>query len=734
MTVVDRDERTPDPVAKIASTDELATWRFRALTQQLPSTRFPAGSQTPAIVYLLASVLLATAAVLAFAAYDRAAVPAAVRQSQRDLMVKVAHSIDLSVGRSDETFNQAVGSLTGHGTPRPAYADVLGRLTSGPAATWSGAAVVKTSTRQAVTASGQPVPMNAVAAGPRGGRLAVITTDGPAIVRTAPIGPDRLLVGLEPTVMRTVRPNPDAQQGIFMITRDGQNNLIQGVNAVPPATLTTILRDYAGIRSSRSHTVAVREWSNRDLVVSAAPVGDTGLVVASVIVADVVAGPSLKMGLTMWAAIVLAALGAFLLMWFSLVRPLRALLYEAKVDASGALSRRRPALRVAEAYRVARALAVSSDANPGKYGWRPTVTQGIAAAVLIGLLGPAFAVFVSLERPLPPVPAQLIRDEESRAEAVSHSLGSALSSGVQTVARVNQDNPALGAGTARHALRSALAANNRLRGVYLVGPRGAVLASAGRTPLRDEEPLPPGESIALAGHVHRLPVIYAYQTRPDGTAVVAEYDIDYLLDLVRRTTGRAIVVDPQLRTVLDSEGYRAFQPVADGTRRSVAAQTGPGRTVSRTTDTGRHAAMVVGTAMNDPAVAHLGWAVVLDRNVGTLLLPQSLERRWVLLTASGAAGLVLVALAWQFFVIILPLRRLADASDRISEGDFDEPVVPQRHDDVGAVATCLEICRQVRHTGSARFGGAVRLRGSATNMTAVLPRPAKRGSPERAGA
>src|SRR5690606_6974753 len=82
----------------------------------------------------------------------------------------------------------------------------------------------------------------------------------------------------------------------------------------------------------------------------------------------------------------------------------------------------------------------------------------------------------------------------------------------------------------------------------------------------------------------------------------------------------------------------------------------------------------------------------------------------------------LLVLAWHYFVFVRPLRRLADTADVISGGDFATPVAPQRHDEIGAVAMCLEICRQVRHTGSVRFGGAVRLRGSEDDFTTVLPR------------
>ena len=51
------------------------------------------------------------------------------------------------------------------------------------------------------------------------------------------------------------------------------------------------------------------------------------------------------------------------------------------------------------------------------------------------------------------------------------------------------------------------------------------------------------------------------------------------------------------------------------------------------------------------------------------------------------------------------------------------------HDEVGAVAMCLEICRQARVHGAERLAGAVRLRGGSADHTTVLSRvPEQRGS------
>ncbi|MCM4079417.1 HAMP domain-containing protein [Paractinoplanes hotanensis] len=723
MTTVDTRVASPSgPETSVLSTDQLIAWRWRALSQQLPESGFPAGSHAPALVYLWTTMVIALATVLGFAVSDREDVPAAVRESQQDLMRKVAHSLALSVTAADDAFDQTAAALL---AGAPVAAATIAGLT-GEEASWAGVAVIQPSTRKVIAASAEPIPLNLI---PNGllpvGDTPVMTVEGPAVIRAQILGEDRMLVGVQRLLMRSLRLNADAQQGLYVLTPNGQNYLVQGVDAIPAEHRGELLRDLPGLGSSRSETIRIKEWSGRALVVSAAPVAETGFVVASAVVAAVTAGPSLFTGLVLGLAVTLTAIAAYVLMRAFLVAPLQHLLYQAKLDASGALTRTRRILRTQEAYRVAQALAVASGHRIHGRRWRPTVRQGLTLAALVAVIGPALAVTVAVVTPSATLPVQLNRDEESRVEAISNTLGNALDSGLRTVARL-APAPSLG----RSQLDEALAANHRLRGVYLVEPDGSVTASAGRESLRSRQALPGRSGVLLDPEVDRLPVVYAYQVRTDGRAVVAEYDIDYLLGLVRSSDGRAVVADPGLRTILDSEGYRAFQPLRDTTMRTVAATALPGVTNSRAQDLDGRPALVAGAAITHPTAAHLEWVVVTDRKADTLPLPSLIERRWALLMVAAVVAVLVVALIWQFFIFVRPLRRLADAADRIGAGDFDEPIIPQRHDDVGAIAMCLEICRQVRHTGSARFGGAVRLRGSAANFTAVLPRPrrAKRES------
>lgn len=721
MATVDTRAASPsEPETQVLSTDQLVAWRWRALTQQLPAADFPAGSHAPAMVYLWMTMLVATVTVLGFAVFDRAEVPVAVRESQQDLMRKVAHSLALSVTGANDSFDRTADALRGGSPAAPA---TLAAMT-GDRGAWSGAAVMQLSKRQTLAASAEAVPLDLLTNGiPAEGDAAVMTPDGPAKIRVTTVGADRVLVGLQPLQMRSLRLNPDAGQGIYVLTRDRQSYLAQGVDTVPADLRPALLDGVAELQASRTETIRVREWTDRQLVVAAAPVAETGFLVASVVAADITNGTSLRSGLLLALAVALAAVAAYLLMRLALVSPLQHLLRQAKLDACGATTTTRRSMRTAETYQVGEALAVSAGVRGHGRRWRPTVSLGLAVAAAVALAGPAVAVAFAVTRPVAEVPVQLNRDEESRVEAISSTLGTALDSGLRTVTNLAGANGRATGTQATKALDEALDGNHRLRGVYLAEPGGEVTASAGRPALRTREPVPGSSGVHLDRDIQRLPVLYAYQVRADGRVFVAEYDIDYLLGLLRNADGRAVVAGPDLRIVLDSQGYRAFRPMQDPTLQEATVAALAGDTVSRSKDADGRPALVVGTAIAHPTVAHLEWVVVVSRNAETLQLPAMVERRWAMLMAAATVAVLILTLVWQHFIFVRPLRRLAAASRRICDGDFDQPVTPQRHDDVGAIAMCLEICRQVRHTGSARFGGAVRLRGSAANFTAVLPRP-----------
>jgi len=707
---------------------QVIVWRRRALEQQLPQAAFPAGSGAPSLVYLCVTMMVAAAAVLGFAVYDRRDVPNAVHDSQRDLVAEVARTISINSGHAGTELDRVIGTL--RKPPIPAEAEVLSRVV-GDRVTWSGAAIVQTGSRQTLAASGVPVPVELLPTPlPGDTTVAVVTSDGPALIRVASLDAQRTLVALQPLLMRNLRLNPAARHGVFMITADGRATLMQGVSAVDAEHLPKLVEGLAGSRRSGSRTIAVKEWPDQQVVVSSAPIGDTGIVVVSMIVAAVSDGTSLGHGLLLGLTLMVTAILSFLLMRMSLVGPLNMLLRQAKSDACGAPTVERRSLRIAETYRIAQALAVVSGGGLRGRRWRPTVTQGLAVAGLMALVWPAVAVVSTFKAPQPAVPEQLLYDEEGRAEAVGSVIGNALDSGLQTVSRIVLANTKAEPAAFEPILQQGLATEYRFRGMYLVDSTGKVLHSAGRESLRSQRPLPGEAGIRIDRSVDRLPVIYAFRIADNGRAVVGEFDVDYLLGVVRQVDGRARVVDSDLHTVLDSAGYRAFQPLTGEAARRVAIDAMAGGTVRAGRSAGGQPALLAAASLTSPpTVAHLEWVVVVERNPMSLQLPQVMMNRWTVLMACAVAGIVALTLAWQYFIFVSPLRRLAAAADRIRGGSFDEPVPPQRHDDIGAIAMCLEICRQVRHTGSARFGGAIRLRGSEEDFTAVYPRfPSQRGT------
>ncbi|AEV89231.1 hypothetical protein ACWT_8222 [Actinoplanes sp. SE50] len=697
--------------------EELLAWRRRALTQQLPAAAFPAGTSAPSLAYLWASFFVVVAAVLGLTVNAHTGALPAIADSQRDIAIKLANGFEAEIHQETTVLDrilQSRGSLS--------QADLLVRaIADGNRVT--GAAIVDMTTRKSVVAKGDAVPLDALPNPlPSGHPVAVTTADGPMLVYSAALDGTQSLLAVQPIFMRTLRLNPDAKHGIHLLTGDGKSSLLQGAHAIDVAHQAKVFDGLYGITSSKVREVIVDEWPDTRLIAAAAPVGRTGLVVVSLLTAPVAKGTTVTKGLLIGASLLAVALLSFLIMRKSLVRPVRELLNQAKEDASGATTRERRPLGVREAHRIAKALATTVGAEfPEGRRWRPSVTQGLALAAVIALLWPAAAVAMVWRSPDPQLPAQLVRDGETRAESAGFTLGHFLDDGLATVSRTSRLVKTDDLAATGHTLQRALADDDRLRALYLVDEKGEVLSKTGRQPLRTPVPVPGEVGIHLDDAIGRLPVVYAYNELPSGYAVIGEFDPDRLLGQIGRVKGRVRVVDSELRTLLDSRGYVAYQPLTGRLAREVAVEALPGVTVGRGAAADGHPELAAAVGMVEPAsVAHLEWAVVVEQDVSGVRLPEMVEHRWLLLVAAVVVGIVLVTHMWQFYIFVVPLRRLAFFADKMSSGDLDHPVPPQRHDDIGAVAICLEICRQVRHTGSARFGGALRLRGEGPDRTTVL--------------
>ncbi|RZU75235.1 hypothetical protein EV384_3767 [Micromonospora kangleipakensis] len=716
--------------------EQVVPWRRRALDQQLPTAGFPAGSGKPSLVFLWATMFLAAAIALGFAVNNQRGVPPAVVDSQRDNVSKVAASMRLTINHYVDGLDQRIATRS-PSTPDPEFV----KQVVGDGTEWNGAAIVETASRRQLATAGTGVPMQLLPPTlPVRDTFPITTPDGPALVRSIALDGQRTLLAAQPLDIDELRLNPSARQGIFLITPDGKSTLMQGVSAVPDVHLPVVFKGLAQSQSTEGHPIRVTEWLNKQLVVSSAPVGDTGATVATLLVADETGGTSTVHGFLLGLTLLAVTVPSFLLMRLALVSPVRSLLKRAKANACGEVPTKRYPLRVSESHRIARALALTS-ANPSsatarrkrwRWQWRPTVTQGLVLATVVALLWPAAAVAYALNAPEPPIPSQLVKDEESRAEAASNVMGKALNNGLQTVTRLSQAAEAAPDPTqVGPQLKQEVADKHRFRALYQIDPNGAVVTTAGREPLR-KEPLHGETGLDLDGETARVPLVYAFRVAPNGVATVGEFDIDYLLGMLRAVDGQVRIVDDDLRTVFDSNGFRAFQPL-EGTARVAAAEALKGGTVGMAKTPDGKPALIAAAGLTKPnPVAPLKWSLVVEQDLAGLRLPQSDGRRWTLLVAGATAGVVLLTQVWQYFVFARPLRRLATEADRISDGKVEEPISPQRHDDIGALAMCLEVCRQVRHTGSSRLGGASRLRGPEDDRTVVLPEVPQQAEVDRA--
>jgi HAMP domain-containing protein len=695
----------------LPAADPLVAWRRIALDKQLPAPRFPSGIRAPSVALLCALLALAVVSAVYLGMFHGRVIPQAVVDSQDRLVTSLARGLNATVTSGVEEMEAAVKQVQPGGDPAALLATAAGGGTA-----WAGAAVLDAGDRRPVAARGEPVPVaNVPQDVPRTTVTPLIQGAEPRALIVAPLPDGRLLAGMTSLRVRPLRLAPNAGQSVLVGLPSGESAVVQGTPPAGGPAGEVIKRTLAETREGR----AVRSTGGPPgsaLLVVAAPVGSLGVAVASTVSAPVIDVGSRWKGLLPAAGLIVAALLAYRVARRVLVRPVRRLLDRAKAHACGD---RGPQPKIKGPSEVRRIGAALDDRARPRGVPAVVLLLGIPAVIFgwSGALGYAFA-----GGPVP-VPAQVVLDSENQVAAATAALGQSLDGGLRqaTVATAQSAQtapPQLGP-----ALDRLVQSDGRYRGAYVTDPEGRVVAAAGREPLRQEEKLPKESGVRLANTGGRLPVIYAYAHRQDGHSVVVEFDVPRLADLLRRADGRVRVVDTELRTILDTEGFRAFQPLAGGEAREAATTAVQGRSGAKIA--GR--ALVAGTPLAEPSsAAGLRWSVVAEQAVGDLALPVNSLRRASLVLGGAAAFLAVVALGWHYFVLLVPLRRLAAAADRMADGDTETVISPHRPDEIGAIASCLEICRQVRVHGPARLGGAERLRGSVSQPTMVMRRPPNR--------
>ena len=692
----------------------------RRLQAQLPESGYPGGvaaaSWSLLVVLLLVSVMTAT---MLDGRTDGQASQAYL-DVQRDLVADAAKSVGAAANQNLADLRMAVA-----GTANDSPEAVLDRLADG--GDWRGTAVVSAADRSLLATRGEVVPTE---------RLPAV--DGSALaVTTSPTGQALMLsvVTLQGgdllAATSAIRlPTAGTETGRALLLVTGTGKIISTSQNNPTAYDTTLAKLVAAagrkaLTAEPGNLLGPAADGVQPAVAYAAAVPDDhdelGLAVISATNApttDPIPGGA---GIPPAAALAIAAVAGFLLVRFTHVRPVRRLRADALAVASGALHTEVRTRGPAEVNRIATALRAcqrtflrtrSEDRRPRRS--LPVATGlTVATVAVLGWSGAVALVFTSQDAPVPPEVVATMRDQ---AAGASDALRRSLNEGVADLRAVAEADRT----TLPTTMRELAETRPRYRSVYVVDAAGRPGETAGREPLRTAEPVPTGAGLHQQGGTGRVPVIFAHVPLADGRALVGEFALSHLEALLSRAPGHARIVDGEFRTISATFGYVAFETVADGDLRRAVDKARGGAAVAEVARPDGTQAVVSGALLTGGAATELGWTLVAQRPVADLALPTNLQARDAQLVAMVAGLLAFFAFGWQLVTVVRPLRRLAKVADRLVAGDRTEHIVAQRHDEIGTVAGCLELCRQALNDGPARLGSVRRPQGTATEQTMLI--------------
>jgi HAMP domain-containing protein len=710
------------------------------------------------------------------------AVPGAVVDSQKQLVGRLARTQRAVLANAvDGLTNTAARFADGAAAnPDPLLAAVVD---PGAGSRWRAAAILDAD-RKPVAFRGEQLPADAAAKAVPGRAVPLPPAGtGLTVVVAATLPGGRLLAAVTGLELRALRLNAKAQQSVFIAGPGGASYAAQGAavpaEGQPQARLVrraVAAADdrAAGVTASPVTITDPQTGQARRLapVVAAAPIGDTGLAVVSVTHSARVATAPPARGREAALALAAVALLVLGLVYIGLIRPVNRTLEQAKRVACGEIPRqfRPPVLR--EAGRISAALASivrrpragSGRSGSGGPGYRrpvgvPAVLVVAICAVAVG--GWSAAVASRYARGATSVPTQVSVDARNDIEGAAAALRDGLTGGLARLraaaaaAAAEAPPPAAGPSAEVSAAASAgsapivtgaatpnavgatgdgvdpgsfvgplgdLVADGDLRSAYLVGPDGRPVVRTGEEPNRVRAAPPAGSGIRLDRVTGPVPVVYAYVQVSERHTLIAEFGVRYLAGLLHRADGRVRVLDPDLRTILDTGGYVPFRvPAAEPVRTTAtdALENRAGTAIG--TVQGTRMLLAGATVGGDEELPDLRWAIVAERPVVAFRLPDNELSRGTWLVAFLALVLAALLFAWYRLVVIRPLRRMAEAAELLAAGDLRTTIHPVRQDEVGAIALCLDIVRQTLAEGPDRLAGAVRLRGIGSEITMVLP-------------
>jgi hypothetical protein len=729
------------------------------LEGQLAESGFPAGVGVPSSVLVALLVLLAGFCAL-YVREPESSAPEAVVESQQALVESLARSLSATAGQNVADLRTAA-TVTDPALPP---ADLLTAVNQSQPK-WRGMTLLDGSSRAPIATRGDAITVPAAVTGTTA--VPLTRPDGQLWMLVAaplPDGSGRLLVAATSAGIPEVPLDAELRQGLLLTSQASEIVDTRGtVPAVEDAAAQNLLAGAAVAANSGQTGTYVGEPGTdagapdpsraSAMVVAYAPVGtgelagELGLSVLSVVRAPVTEAGPVQQGLRPALALVIVALVGFGLIRAALVSPVRRLRADALQVAGGNLDDEVRLSRSSETRRIAAAVEYCRTKLRGEPAPEVRRSLGLSArsAVVlatVGLLGWSAWVAVTFGSGTPLVPTSVVSSHRSQVGNAAETIHRTVSDGLEDLQSVAGLNGSKDLDTLQPVVQQ-FAEQERFRSVYVIDQSGVVTApSAGRPPLRGINALPDDPGVRLQDTAGRVPVLFAHVLLPDKThTLVAEFDVDHLSELLRRAPGRVRLVDSELRTLAATDGFVAFEQLAGDNLRRGVADTLAGKPAARVDGEGTDRSVIVVRAVDD-----LPWVVVSDKPVRELSLPDNEVRRGAILVALLGALFAILLFGWHYLVLIRPLRRVAAASG-FTEGEQTDVIYPQRQDQIGTIACCLEICRQALSDGAGRLGVARRPQGAATDQTTLIPvitddepadapadRPSRRGRDRRSRA
>lgn len=703
------------------------------MTDQLPENGFPSGISTPSITVLVLLLLHAGLCAMLLDGRGAGTVSDAIAEAQEQLVRDAGSAIGASASQGIADL-RAVTAV-----PAAAPDELLARLQQN--GNWRGAAVLDARTRALVASRGEPVSTQALPPTVSGTTVTpVVGADGAlrlVVVEALPDG--QLLVAARGSRLPDATTGGDEREALLLTTSTGQ---VIDSRGTPPDKADTEVNRLVALASATAaagekgtltgEAVAGPKGGTEQPTVVYTPVsssqvnGPLGLAVVSVVRAPVTeAGPGGN-GVVPALALGGVALFGFLLVRLVLVRPIRRLRADALSVADGRLRKtrvRRSSTR--EVYRIAAAFEhCRSDlgGEPARLKRRRRLGMPIWLATgltVVMVLGWSAGVLVTVGSRDVAVPDTVVTSIRNQTTAATEALRRSLNDGLADLTSLASLAGGDGRVDVRSSLDELIAGQPRYRSVYLVDQSGSATSVAGRQPLRTAEPLPAQPGLSLRRGDAPVPVLFASTPLPNGQALVGEFDLDHIARLLSRAPGSVQLVDSGLRTIAATDGFIAFADLSVELRDS-AIKSGEGRPVASRQDGTNGRAVIVSAPLRGGASGELGWKVVAEQPVAELALPDSELRRNAMVAALVAALLALLLFGWQYLLLIRPLRRVASAADEIVAGRYKSVIYPQNQDQIGTIASCLDICRQAMTDGVHRLGGTRRPSGAATDVTELI--------------